>query len=297
MPGAEKPKGIQLQPRDFELLRDLFESRVMTLSHITALHFDGHREAAKKRIARLKRAGLLRERPRRSNEPAIHFLGRNAIQLLQQHGQLAGYPHLTETQLERRLRVSDLTLRHELEVMDVKAAMIWAMSKTERFSVLEFSTWPRLHEFQACRGDGRKVLVKPDGFAEVREWKVDGRFAKHVFFIEVDRSTEAIDIIADRCQCYLNHYRSGGFAVRSGGTREQCKAFPFRVLVICKSEERQHRISESLLRINPPTGAQIWFTNTSHFFREPLGDRWTIPLDQKIGKNSMRSLFRINKGS
>jgi len=50
--------GVQLQPRDFELLRGLFESRVMTLAHVSALYFDGKREMAKKRVQKLKAAGL-----------------------------------------------------------------------------------------------------------------------------------------------------------------------------------------------------------------------------------------------
>jgi hypothetical protein len=41
---AEKRLAIKLQPRDFALLRALFESRVMTLPHISAVYFDGKRE-------------------------------------------------------------------------------------------------------------------------------------------------------------------------------------------------------------------------------------------------------------
>jgi hypothetical protein len=49
---------LQLQSRDIELLRGLFESRVMTNDHATALYFDGENEAAKKRLQKLKAAGL-----------------------------------------------------------------------------------------------------------------------------------------------------------------------------------------------------------------------------------------------
>jgi len=41
---------IDLQERDFALLRGLFESRVMTAAHIASLYFDGKKEAAKKRL-------------------------------------------------------------------------------------------------------------------------------------------------------------------------------------------------------------------------------------------------------
>ena len=57
---SEDPFSIALQPRDIELLRDLFGSRVMTLAHITALHFSRKAEAAKKRLQKLKAALNLR---------------------------------------------------------------------------------------------------------------------------------------------------------------------------------------------------------------------------------------------
>jgi hypothetical protein len=40
------PAAILLQERDLDLLRDLFESRLMTTAHVAALHFGGRREAS-----------------------------------------------------------------------------------------------------------------------------------------------------------------------------------------------------------------------------------------------------------
>lgn len=55
--------GIDLQPRDVALLRGFFESRIMNLAHVSALYFDGKSDMAKKRVQKLKKAGLLREHP------------------------------------------------------------------------------------------------------------------------------------------------------------------------------------------------------------------------------------------
>lgn len=71
-----KSDSLQLQDRDLALLRGLFECRVMTTDHATALYFDGKNEAAKKRLQKLKTAGLISERPRRAFEPSILFLTR-----------------------------------------------------------------------------------------------------------------------------------------------------------------------------------------------------------------------------
>src|SRR4051812_38893537 len=112
--------GIQVRDRDVQLLRGLFESRVMTLMHAANLHFDGKREATKKRVQKLKSAGLIRERPRRAYEPSVLHLTAAGIQVLRARDVLTDYPHLSGSQLQKRARVSDATLRHELQVMDVK---------------------------------------------------------------------------------------------------------------------------------------------------------------------------------
>jgi hypothetical protein len=55
---STKADALQLQNRDLALLRGLFECRVMTNDHATALYFDGKDQAAKKRLQKIKAAGL-----------------------------------------------------------------------------------------------------------------------------------------------------------------------------------------------------------------------------------------------
>jgi hypothetical protein len=91
---------ICLQDRDVEVLRGLFESRVMTAAHITTLFFDGKPEAAKKRLQKLKAGGLIGERPRQPSEPAVLFLTRKALTFLRERGDLEKYPQLGIPALE-----------------------------------------------------------------------------------------------------------------------------------------------------------------------------------------------------
>ena len=56
-----------LSERDRSVFRDLIESRVMTLSQITALHFGGRYEYAKKRLQLLKSVDYVSERKPRQN--------------------------------------------------------------------------------------------------------------------------------------------------------------------------------------------------------------------------------------
>jgi hypothetical protein len=91
---AAKNLSLQIQPRDLELLRSLFESRVMTADHIAVLYFNGSREAAKKRLQKLKTAGFIGERKRKAYEPAVLSLTSKAFAILREHGILAEYPQL-----------------------------------------------------------------------------------------------------------------------------------------------------------------------------------------------------------
>jgi hypothetical protein len=271
---------IEIQDRDLTLLAALVECRVMTLAHIAALHFEGRREAAKKRVYLLKTAGFIGERRRRPYEPAVLFPSRIAWELLSEHGLLSGYPDLSPAQFEKRTRVSDLTLRHELEVLDCKAAIYSAVMSSSRFSITEFSTWPALFQFHAAPATGMSdVLVKPDGFLRVLETEADGGLSEHAFFLEVDRSTETQDTLGHKASCYVDFYRRGGFAECHGHAPSEYKEFPFRVLMVFKSQERRNNATERLLANSPPIQTQVWLTTVEELIDDPLGPIWVQPLD------------------
>lgn len=258
----------------------------MTLSHAAPLFFDGKPEAAKKRVQKLKAAGYVRERPRQTYEPSILFLTAKALTLLSERGLLANYPAVSLTALEKRAQVSDLTIRHELEVMDVKAALVSVLARTHNLRVVEFSTSPLLSQFQACRPDGSgygraEVLVKPDGFVRIHEEGPDDQY-EHAFFLEVDRSTESQEVLALKAACYGDHYRRGGFAVRQGGERSNYADYPFRVLMIFRNEERRNNTAARLLLNNPPVRRQVMLTTMSEVIADPLGAIWVQPSDYEV---------------
>lgn len=254
----------------------------MTAVHVAAFYFDGRREYTKKRLQKLKGAGLISERRRRVNEPSILFLTRKGFGLLTSQGQLSGYPPLGGNSFVARANVSELTLRHELEIMDVKAAFHSALAKSERFSVEEFCTWPLLHQFEtASPENGVDVLVKPDGFIRINEKEPDGGVSEHTCFLEVDRSTETLDTLINRATCYLEYYRSGEFAVRNGASRSDFRDYPFRVVIVMKSAERRNNTAERLAQNNPPILTQVWLTTLAEATTDPLGTIWIQPSDYR----------------
>ncbi len=191
---------------------------------------------------------MISERKRRVNEPSV-CLTRKSHALLTEQSAIADFPRLSTTAFEKRADVTQLTIRHELEVMDVKAAFYSALKISETFTIAEFSTWPQLHEFKANRpGSGNDVLVKPDGFIRIHEKEKDGGVSEHTFFLEVDRSTETQNTLVNRAGCYLDHYKSGGFAVAHGKPGSEYKEFPFRVLLVLKNAERRNNTAPSITR-------------------------------------------------
>jgi hypothetical protein len=271
-----------MQDRDFALLCGLFESRVMTAAQIGAVYFGGKREAAKKRLQKIKGRGLIGERKRRVNEKSVLFLTRLGHTLLEEQNLLSAFPKLSPSVFEKRATVSELTLRHELEVMDVKAAFHSALKNSETFTIAEFSTWPLLHEFKAQRGSGGdEVLVKPDGFIRIEEKEKDGGLSEHTFFLEVDRSTEKQDTLVSRAGCYLDYYKSGRFAIRNGAPRAAYKEFPFRVLIVLKNAERRNNTAERLFQSTPPILTMVYLSTLAEVIADPIGPIWIRPTDYR----------------
>lgn len=271
-------ESLQFQDRDFALMRGLFECRIMTAAHVAALYFDGKRPYTIKRLQKLKAAGFISERRRRVNEPSILFLTRKAFNLLTREGHLSGFPQLGSTSFESRANVSTLTLRHELEIMDVKAAFHAALAGNPKYTIREFCTWPLLNQFELSHvGFGSSILVKPDGFLRIHETETNTNGFVHDCFLEVDRSSETQDVLVAKASSYLEHYASGGFAVRNGATVADKKSFPFRVLIVMKSAERRNNTAERLAQNNPPILTLAWLTTLDEVTHDPLGAIWIQP--------------------
>jgi hypothetical protein len=140
-----------------------------------------------------------------------------------------------------------------------------------------------LNEFKAKRPgyDSTEVLVKPDGFIRIHEKENDGGFSEHTFFLEVDRSTEKQETLVNRAGCYLDYYKSGGFAERSGAPRSAYKKFPFRVLIILKNGERRNNTADGLLQSNPPILTLAHLSTFAEVMADPVGEVWIRPIDYR----------------
>jgi hypothetical protein len=249
----------------------------LSLAHVTALYFDDRSEAAKKRVQRLKAAGLVAGRPRAVFEPSVLGLTPRGLRLLAGEGHLQDRHGSSLRHLEKHLRVSDATLAHELQVADVKMVFVRAVAQTPSLSILDFTSWPVLYEFCAATADGKQISLRPDGFLRLAEDGPSGTRRIHALFVEVDRSTETLETLTGKAQGYRDYYRSGGFATRCGASRNHYRAHPFRVLIVCRNGERRDHILDRLLSLDPPIRSLVWCTTRDELLREPLGAIWRCP--------------------
>jgi hypothetical protein len=279
---ASPRRSVNLTDRDLRLLRGLFEVRLATLAHLAVLYFEGSLPACTKRLQKLKHAGFVGERERRPYEPSLLYLSPQGFRELNERGALDGLPRLDAGAAERRTRVSPLTLRHELAVMDVRAAFHAAISRVPPLTIETFTTWPLLSQFYASAiPGGPETLCRPDGFICIAERESDGNVSDHYAFLEVDRSTESQGVLAAKAVLYRDFYARGGLAARFGRPRSEWKAWPFRLLVICPNEERRNNLAERLLQLKVPILTQVWITTIAQVLSDPLGPIWLQPVDYR----------------
>jgi hypothetical protein len=293
MPSKQSPRpGREITSRDIEILQGLFECRVMTVAHVATFYFQDRIHAARKRIWKLKAAGFIRERPRPAYEASVLTLTNHALRILLDEGHVENYPRLGIAALQKRAKVSALTLRHELDVMDVRAAFVRAIRVDPEQHLHEFSTWPRMFEFSTYIGNGKRLTVKPDGFVRIRSEQTD-----HSLFLEVDRSTESLEALRQRIGGYLNFYRQGGYAHRQGYSPTRHKEFPFRVMIVLRTAERRNNLAAKLLARQPPVLTMAVMTTMAELRNDPLSSIWVSPIDYRNalrGSDDPASLFPLN---
>ena len=269
-----------LSERDRSLFRDLIESRVMTLTQISQLHF-GSYESAKKRLQQLKLVSYVSER-----KPKYSPLASSMLSLAR-----AGFEQLADDPLVRaekmswddlssRLDFAETTLTHELEVVDMKVAFTKAIRAVASLTIEQFSTYPRRYQFDTEHLDRGKVFtLKPDGYARV----CGANPNEHAFFFEWDRSTEIHQKLAVKAYGYQRFFESGAFALWNGATAEERDNYPFTPIFILPNDERRNNCAEHLLRVrHVRTGTRLArnaFLLTTHaeFLADPLAAIYITP--------------------
>jgi len=228
----------RLSERDEAIVRQVAELRLMSARQIQAIHFPdaerGSRAAATRARQRVL-TRLIRERVLIGLERRIGGVRAGSAGLVLGLGPL-GQRVLALDGPRRRAyeptaRFVDHTLAAAQLVVDVTLAV-----RAGRLELLEHQAEPRC--WREFSGLGGRRLVRPDGFLVIGAGEYELRW-----FVEIDRSTESLPTIANKCQLYADYYQSGAEQAASGGV------FP-RVVWSVPDEKRAEQLRRVIARSN-----------------------------------------------
>lgn len=249
-----------LQPRDMGLLGGLAALGPMPADAVARAYFGGRDEAARTRLRALARAGMVRRARPAGGGPALVSMGG------------AGRAALG---LPGRARPAPPPSPHRADVLRVLSAVL-AEAPRNGVSVSELSADPEKSAFRA--GPGGSRVVRPDGFLRLDPAGSPAR-AGSSLFLEVDRSTESLGVLARKAEGYAAFRRCGGFAARRGAHGADPARHPFRVLLVTRSAERRDGAAARLLRCAPPVLRMVWLAAIADVERDPFGPVWLTPAD------------------
>lgn len=228
---SARRRGLNLQPRDLELLR---EAGIMRVADREQLRFAaGFRSTTRvnARLLALVRAGLLRR----------FFIGlgvgRKALYSLSpKGGQLVDMPPRGPRRKQNEVLVADFFVQHQLSVNAVYCDLKFGEALPQG---VEFVNW--LAFFEAL---SPAVALIPDGYVEVR---AHGK--PMAAFLEVDLGHERLAIWTAKAKHYVQFALSGEF---TRGFRHP----QFRVLVLVNSKRRLMSLRAAVAAV---TEKIFWF--------------------------------------
>ena len=238
----------RLTRRDFEILIELYEHRVLTTPQIYELHFDTHTRASK-RILQLYRLGLVeRFRPHTpvGSAPWHYTLDEPGARLVAARQEM-DFKDFTF----KKARIFDVVasprLRHRVECNGFFARLTLACRR--RGWRLEW-----IGERRAC--SSWDSIISPDGIGRV----VAGD-REISFFLEYDRGTENHDQLENK----THRYRIVGRTARSEDA----------LLFVFPSGARERHARSALLGASVPVATAV----RGDVLRHPLGTVW-LPLHE-----------------
>ncbi|HLX87415.1 MAG TPA: replication-relaxation family protein [Acidimicrobiales bacterium] len=224
-----------LSGRDFAILGQVADLRLMTARQIGAIHFpltDHQGELAAARagqrvLSRLVRDGLLVRLERRiggvraGSAGYVYGLGQTGQRVLGVDGPRKRLYEPTGRFVDHTLAVTEL-------IVSVTEA-----ARQGVFEILVLQAEPHCHRHFS--GLGGRTVLRPDLFLALGVGELELRW-----FIEVDRGTESLPVVLSKCRAYADYYRSG---------REQTahEVFP-RVLWVVLIKARADRVRAAIAR-------------------------------------------------
>jgi protein involved in plasmid replication-relaxation len=246
-------RGLIIQPRDIELLRQLWIMRVADREQLKIAAGFTSITRINARLLALVRAGLLRR----------FFIGsgggRKALYALSAKGaQMIEAPRRGPRRRQDELLVADFAVLHQLAINSVYCAL--------RFGPISIRDTRFVNWMGFTEPITDNLSLIPDGYLEMRTVsEIDASF------IEVDLGHEALAVWKEKAKHYIQLAVSGAFARRFTHPR-------FRVLVLANSMRRMQTIRAAVAGI---TEKIFWFATLDDVRAGKLFDAvWLRPVGE-----------------
>jgi hypothetical protein len=235
----------QLSDRDWAVLHDLGRVRLLTGRHIQRLHVveDSPLTQARRTrslLQRLNDMGLVTRLERRvgglraGSAGFTYALSTTGQQLITGKGPAGGH------RLRRPWEPSSIFVDHALAVSELYVQLREAARHDPGVEPLDFQAEPGAwrHWYGPS---GEPFVLKPDAFVVVA---TDAE--EHFSFLELDRSTESLQVIRRKALTYVSYWQSGQEQVAQG-------LFP-RVVFVVPDERRKAGVVDTLSQLD----AESW---------------------------------------
>lgn len=241
---SQIPLKFRLGPNDFLILQDIAAHKFLDSKHILALHPEMKERSLQSRLHFLFHGGLV-ERPASQFtyfQKSTHIVYR----LTKKGAELVSQSKGTNEEIKKPKDAGISFLQHSLMISNFKTIMELALKNIPGTNL---AIWEEPKVIDAVYSEGERLPIAPDAFFTLE----DKNCYMH-FFLEVDRSTMALERMLKKYKGYWNWRLEGG-------QERKLKIPNFRVLSISRTEERKENMRRIAKRANDrETGsAMFWF--------------------------------------
>ena len=249
----KRPPKMRLMPRDVEVLKAVYEYRVMTHTQLTQLVFgNNHPSVATKRLYALYHNGYLERLflPVRGGvavSPTLYLLGDKGAQELALRGDYLNFYWSKD-----HLKVGTLFLAHSLAISDFRLKLTLAC-RAAGIPLLEWRGERELKKdydkvpIKTASGSTRSVPIIPDGYFVLQTAE-----GKRHFALELDRGTMEGKRFRTKVEGYTAYFESGAYTERFG-TKS------LRVLTVTESQRRMKNLKNITERAGGKS--RFWFAS------------------------------------
>ncbi|HXI40972.1 MAG TPA: replication-relaxation family protein [Bryobacteraceae bacterium] len=234
--------GFQLQDRDIDLLNHVFQLRIATIDHLSALSGRSVR-ALWGRLLKLKERRYLAS-VARFMQKQVYAIGSAGVPVLIEIGYA---PRNLANQRLRHHELSEIGIRHSLFVTDIHARML-LLTRAGPMALADWEEGPALWDSVVPRRSDSAIPIRPDAYFVLKHAeRPEGRNRFHVF-LEADRSTMSHERMASKIAGYVAYHEQQRHTQKYPGMKS------FLVATVTQTHGRAEELRKDLHPLIPHSG-------------------------------------------